>query len=153
MHGYITEESCKPRDPLYSWSRCLCLLLVQNVSPENTGSGYCTWLLCCASNMVQVWGGVCESDGQLGEPTEAWICWGLRLKSDVVNRDFSLSSLGFKVNSKLLRWEFLGLISPSTKHLKIWSKFKLNHASSLYYQWKDPDSSVWRVTPAPDVEV
>lgn len=32
-----SEQRCRARDPLFSWSRCLCLLLVQNASPESTG--------------------------------------------------------------------------------------------------------------------
>jgi len=37
--------------------------------------------------------------------------------------------------------------------VKIWTTVKLNHASSLYYEQKDPGSSLQRVTPAPDMEV
>lgn len=30
-------QRCRAKDPLFSWSRSLCLLLVPNVSPESTG--------------------------------------------------------------------------------------------------------------------
>ena len=75
-HGHAREQSYAPRYPLFSWSRCLCLMLVKITSSENMGGGNGTWLLCCAMNMVQVWGGVCESDGQLGEGN--WILKLLR---------------------------------------------------------------------------
>lgn len=41
-----------------------------NVIPENTGAAYDTRLFFCTMNMVQVWEGVCESDGQLGKENQ-----------------------------------------------------------------------------------
>lgn len=52
-HEHASEQSPKPRDPAFSWSRCLYLRLVQ-MCPLKTRGGYGTWLLCCAMNMVQV---------------------------------------------------------------------------------------------------
>lgn len=47
-----SEQRCRP---LFSWSRCLCLLLVHMYPLEVLGEGgYGSWLLSSAMNMVKV---------------------------------------------------------------------------------------------------
>lgn len=68
--------------------------------------------------------------------------------------DFPSSFLVLKRNPHSLDFrEPLKFISPGSKHLKIWSKAKFNHANCLYYQWKDLDSSPLSVISTADMEV